>query len=91
MTVEIDSSSIAKAVAVEVVKMIAFEIKRQVYPFELQGDSVAAGMIGISSDALKQRRLRGVFKKDKHYYIKNDKIIMWYRDALLDDWSLQNG
>lgn len=91
MILEIDSKSLAKDVVSEILKMLSPEIKRQTYPYELKGDNVAGSMLGISADAMKQRRIRGFYLEGRHYYRKNDKIIMWYRDALLDDWSLQNG
>lgn len=88
MHIEIDSTLIAKNVAIEVVKMIGLEIKRQAFPFELKGDGSAGSMIGISADTMKQRRYTGFYIEGKHFYKKGDKIIMWFRDALLDEEAL---
>lgn len=85
LTIEINASDIAKQVAVEVVKMMRHEIKREVYPFELKGDQEAGAMIGISGETMKQRRYNGFYAEGKHFYKKSDKIIMWFRDALLEE------
>lgn len=85
LTIEIDASTIAKQVAVEVVKMMRQEIKREVYPFEIRGDQEAGAMIGVSGETMKQRRYQGFYAEGKHFYKKSDKIIMWFRDALLEE------
>ncbi|WP_067177052.1 hypothetical protein [Sulfurospirillum sp. UCH001] len=85
LTIEVDAKTIAKQVAVEVVKMMQLEIKRQIYPFQIKGDANAGSMIGVTGEAMKQRRHNGFYRDGYHFDKKSDKIIMWNRDALLEE------
>lgn len=85
MTIEVDAKTIAKEVAVEVIRMMQLEIKRQIYPLQIKGDSSAGTMIGVTGEAMKQRRHHGFYRDGYHFEKKSDKIIMWNRDALLEE------
>ena len=81
----------AKQIAKYLVAFMGVELKRAMYPVELKGDALAGQLLGVTSETMKQRRARGFYREKHHYYKKSDKIVMWYRDALLEEWSYQNG
>ena len=72
-------------------KMFFVEVKKTLYPEWVKGDASAGTLIGASSEAMKGRRTRGVYKENYHFKRKGDRIILWNRDALLEEWSVQNG
>lgn len=81
----------AKQTAKYLVAFMGVELKRVMYPVEVKGDALAGQILGVSAETMKQRRARGFYHEKHHYYKKSDKIVMWYRDALLEEWSYQNG
>ncbi len=81
----------AKQTAKYLVAFMGVELKRMMYPVELKGDALAGQLLGVTAEAMKQRRARGVYRDKYHYYKKSDKIVVWFRDALLEEWSYQNG
>jgi len=81
----------AKQTAKYLVAYMGVELKRMMYPVELKGDALAGQLIGVTTETMKQRRARGFYREKYHFYKKSDKIIVWFRDALLEDWSYQNG
>ncbi len=80
----------AKQTAKYLVAFIGVELKRMMYAVELKGDALAGQLIGATADTMKQRRGRGFYKEGYHFK-KRGKMVAWFRDALLEDWSLQNG
>lgn len=80
----------AKQTAKYLVAFMGVELKRVMYGVELKGDALAGQLLGVTAETMKQRRARGFYRDKFHYYKKSDKIVVWYRDALLEDWSLQN-
>lgn len=81
----------AKQTAKYLVAYMGVELKRMMYPVELKGDALAGQLIGVTTETMKQRRARGFYREKYHFYKKSDKIIVWFRDALLEEWSYQNG
>ena len=81
----------AKQTAKYLVAFMGVELKRVMYPVELKGDALAGQLLGVTTETMKQRRARGFYRDKFHYYKKSDKIVVWYRDALLEEWSYQNG
>lgn len=81
----------AKQTAKYLVAFMGVELKRIMYPTEVKGDALAGQILGVSADTMKQRRNRGFYRDKYHYYKKSDKIVMWNRDALLEEWGYQNG
>lgn len=86
-----DNEMQAQQIAKYLVAFMGVELKRMMYPVELKGDALAGQLMGVTADTMKQRRTRGFYRDKYHYYKKSDKIVMWFRDALLEDWSYQNG
>lgn len=72
-------------------KMFYVEVKKTLYPEWVKGDASAGALMGVSSEAMKGRRTRGVYKEGYHFKKESAKIILWNRDALLEEWSVQNG
>lgn len=91
MTIDVNTEKLAAQIANQVLYHLSFALNRKLYPLEIKGDTMAGELIGVSGDAMKQRRVRGFYQEGHHFYKKSDKIVMWFRDALLEDWSLQNG
>ena len=81
----------AQILAKYFVGFIGVEIRRAMYPVELKGDALAGQLMGVTANTMSKRRERGFYREGHHYYKKSDKIMMWYRDALLEEWSYQNG
>ena len=86
-----ESEQQAQILAKCLVGFLGVELKRAMYPVELKGDSLAGQLMGATANTMSKRRERGFYREGHHYYKKSDKIMMWYRDALLEEWSFQNG
>jgi len=91
MHVELDLKPIIKESASLLCKIFYVEVKKTLYPEWVKGDANAGTLICASSEAMKSRRTRGVYKEGYHFKRKGDRIILWNRDALLEEWSVQNG
>jgi len=88
MLIEIKADDIADKVADMILLKLSRKFDEKMYPVEIKGDMEAGNMIGISGDAMKQRRYNGFYIEGQHFYKKSDKIVMWFRDALLDEEAL---
>ncbi len=88
MYIEVDVDQLAEKVADRLMVVLGTAIQRKIYPVEIKGDFEAGNLIGISGDAMKQRRYNGFYIEGKHFYKKSDKIVMWFRDALLEEEAL---
>lgn len=88
MLIEINADDIADKVAEKLLIKINRKLDEKLYPVEIKGDSEAGLMIGLTGNAMKQRRYNGFYIEGKHFYKKSDKIVMWFRDALLDEEAL---
>ena len=88
MLIEINADDIADKVAEKLLIKINRKLDEKLYPVEIKGDSEAGLMIGLTGNAMKQRRYNGFYIEGQHFYKKSDKIVMWFRDALLDEEAL---
>lgn len=88
MLIQIDADDIAEKVAEKLLIKINRKLDEKLYPVEIKGDSEAGLMIGLTGNAMKQRRYNGFYIEGQHFYKKSDKIVMWFRDALLDEEAL---
>lgn len=88
MFIEINADDIAEKVAIGILIKVSRKLNEFIYPVEIKGDELAGRMIGLTGNAMKQRRYNGFYIEGKHFYKKSDKIIMWFRDALLDEEAL---
>ena len=84
MTIKVDTKELAPAVARAIIAALFFELKRVAYPKELKGDAAAGGLMGVTTECMKQRRRSGYYEEGTHFWKKSDKIVIWDRDALLE-------
>lgn len=88
MFIELDAEEIAEKIAEKLLIKVNRKLDEKMYPAEIKGDAEAGQMIGKTGDAMKQRRRNGFYKEGVHFYKKGDKIIIWFRDALLDEEAI---
>lgn len=86
-----ETSKAVESITEKIILQVYVSVCKRFYKEEIKGDLSAGQLIGVSSDTMKHRRYQGFYRDGYHYYKKSDKIVMWNRDALLLDWSLQNG
>lgn len=88
---EQEIAQVIKQTAYLLCKSLSVEIKKTIYEEWIKGDAKAGALIGVSSEAMKSRRARGFYREGYHFKKKSDRIVLWSRDALLEEWSVQNG
>lgn len=81
---EIDISKIINPIINEIRDVARITAKREIYPEKIRGNILAAKLLDITPNALKQRVHRGFYREDYHFKKKSDRIYEWNRDALLD-------
>lgn len=90
MVVRLKGDNVAEQIATKMVELFSVKIKeeviKQIYPAEFKGFEKAGMLVGgISADAMRRRYERGFYKEGLHFYKKNDKMVIWKRDPLLND------
>ena len=84
------AKGVAKSLVPAIMKELLIEIKKAIFPLEIKGDSRAGEMIGVTKEGIRARRQRGFYEEGRHFYRKSDKIIIWNRDLLLEEWRKEN-
>lgn len=90
IALKVETDDIAEVVATKILKMLEFKLLKVITPKEIRGDAGAGAMLDVSAEAMKQRRHTGFYKEGYHFWKKSDRIVMWDRDALLEEWRLNN-
>ena len=85
MKVEIDLNNLITPLIKEIQKVATLNAKKEIYPEKIRGNTLAALLLDITSNTLKQRVHKGFYQEGYHFIKKSDRIYEWNRDALLED------
>ena len=87
---QIELSSMLAPMIKEIILVARYDAKKEVYPAEIVGNALASKLLGITSNAMRQRVYKGFYQEGNHFTKKSDRIYLWNRDALLDEWMEQD-
>lgn len=58
---------------------------QRMYPKKIKGNTQAAELLGITPNALRLRVFKAIYLPNIHYKKISDRILVWDRDALLQE------
>ena len=58
---------------------------QRMYPRKIKGNTQAAELLGITPNALRLRVFKAIYLPNIHYKKISDRILVWDRDALLQE------